>query len=339
MANEITEKGFSYRTPKDRSEPIIQTKIVSMGGGQGAKYGLVDPDSQGTTLLAKVNGYFFGFFQAGSEWGNNLGLKSIPRITDSSTVHAEEYFLAALRDSWDLLAKDGIIKEDVAPSITIKLTKTPCPGCAPQLVNFAKEVACTLRIKAAQLWGHRSGQGTLSLTALDELGAAGVTVIPWELVKKVGKQRKDFGQHELGNLGKDRFDEVDVARLQKECDVLRKALGLEEDEKFAQRLKDYKAKSLSKEAFLAYSKEIAAQVISDVGKELSKIDSKVELINKELEKASSVPARRSTRESVVQSTKNSKDKFTTKLTAKKQNLARTTEVLEKRKDLYESMKT
>ena len=74
-----------------------------MGGTSGSKFGLIDPDSQGTTLLAKINGYFFGFFQAGTEWGHERGLKNIERKSNADTVHAEEYFLAALTELLEII--------------------------------------------------------------------------------------------------------------------------------------------------------------------------------------------------------------------------------------------
>ena len=72
MANEKTPNGFHYMTPNDRSTSIIVTGLASMGGTSGSKFDLVDPDSQGTTLLAKINGYFFWLF---SGWGGTRLLR------------------------------------------------------------------------------------------------------------------------------------------------------------------------------------------------------------------------------------------------------------------------
>lgn len=339
MADEKTPNGFHYVTPNDRSTSIIVTGLASMGGTSGSKFGLIDPDSQGTTLLAKINGYFFGFFQAGTEWGRERGLKNIEQKSNADTVHAEEYFLAALTDSWKLLTVDGIIKEGEAPSISIKLTKTPCSGCAPQLVEFVKNQNCTVRIKAAQLWGHRSNQAPHNITALDDLGSAGIAVIPWDLLAKVGKNRKDFSKHELGFLDKGKFSSKEVDRLQAEYKILRESLGLKEDTKLEERRKDYKNKGLSKEAALAYSKEMAAQIVTDITGKMSKMDSELNTLTEELQKVSETRARQSPRKAVKEKT----DALTTKqkeeLLKKKQKLEKEQLVLEKRKGYYQTMET
>ena len=346
MADKITKRGFHYITPTDKSIPIIRTGLATMGGKQGAKFGLIDPDSEGTTLLAKINGFFFGFFQAGATWGKNLGITEIEGISAkvvsakaSDTVHAEEYFLAALTDSWDLLTKDAIIKEDVEPSITIKITKTPCSGCAPQLVDFVKNRACSIRVKAAQLWGHKSNQSPHNITALDELGSAGVAVIPWSLLEKIGKKRKDLSQHELGDLNKEKFSMDDIARLHDEYKILRKALGLAKDDHLDQRLKDYKSRSLSKEAALAYSKQIASELVVDITGKLSKMETEAYDLQVKLEKAEIKPTRGSLRQKTKDLTKDSRAEARGKLIAQKERLDRDTEVLKKRKEFYSKLET
>lgn len=332
MADKTTLRGFHYITPTDKSIPIIRTGLATMGGKHGAKFGLVDPESEGTTLLAKINGFFFGFFQAGAAWGKNLGITNIEPKSDSDTVHAEEYFLAALTDSWDLLTTDGIIKKDIAPSITIKITKTPCSGCAPQLVEFVKNQDCSIRIKAAQLWGHRSKQYPHNITALDELGSAGVTVIPWSILEKIGKQRKDFSQHELGDLNKEKFTVDDIKRLHDEYKILRKSLGLDQDNQLDQRLKVYRSRSVDKETALAYSKQIAAEVVTDLTGKLAKMESESIELQHKLEKAERIP----TRSGLRKETTDLKAQEKKKIEAAQHRLDRNYAVLEKRKEFYQA---
>jgi hypothetical protein len=339
MANEKTARGFQYTTPKENSTPIITTGLATMGGASGSQFGLIKPDAEGTTLFAKINGYFFDFFQAGVEWGNKRGIKSIEAISDSETVHAEEYLIAALIDSWDLLTTDGIIKQDVAPSITIKITKSPCSGCAPQLVEFVSNNKCSIRIKAAQLWGHKSHKYPYNVTALGELGSAGITVIPWKLVEKVGKQRKTFTTHELGFLSKEKFSEEDINTLHKEYNILREALGLKEDEQLSQRLKDYKSKTLNKEAYLAYSKDMASKITTDIGGKLSKMEAELDSLKVALEKAEQKPTRSSPRQKVIDKTNSTTKNQKAQIVAQQQKIERKQATLEKRKEYYETMQT
>ncbi|MBV8278271.1 MAG: hypothetical protein JO170_23835 [Verrucomicrobia bacterium] len=333
-----TDKGFEYKTPDHLSDPIIKTGLATMGGQHGSKFGLTDPDSQGTTLLAKINGYFFGFFQAGDEWGKSLGIKNIERKTDKETVHAEEYFLAALRDTWDFLLDDGIIKKDESPSITLKITKTPCSGCAPQLVDFvSKEKDCNIRIKAAQLWGHRSNQFPHNVTALNELGKAGVTVIPWNLLSKLGKSRKSLTKHELADLSDKKFDEEDVKRLENEYNTLRESLGLEDDDLFQKRLKDYKGKGVSKETMIAILKETAPRIIESTTLKLEKMEFQLTGVNNALDKAKEPSTRKSPRKTVQAETAKSRARKINELSTKKQKKEENAEALKKTKELYQDM--
>ena len=140
------------------------------------------------------------------------------------------------------------------------------------------------------------------VTALDDLGSAGIAVIPWDLLAKVGKNRKDFSKHELGFLDKGKFSPKEVERLQAEYKILRESLGLKEDTKLQERRKDYKNKGLSVEAALAYSKEMAAQIVTDITGKMSKMDSELNTLTEALEKVSKTPARQSPRKAVKEKT-------------------------------------
>ena len=153
------------------------------------------------------------------------------------------------------------------------------------MVEFVKNQNCTVRIKAAQLSrGHRSKQAPHNITALDDLGSAGIAVIPWDLLAKVGKNRHDFSKHELGFLDQTKFSPEEVERLQAEYKILRESLGLKEDTKLEERRKEYKNKGLSAEAALAYSKEMAAQLVTDITGKMSKMDSELNTLTENWKK-------------------------------------------------------
>lgn len=112
-----------------------------------------------------------------------------------------------------------------------------------------------------------------------------------------------------------------------------------EDDKFEQRLKDYKNKSLSKEAFLAYSKEIAAQLLTDVSGEMAKMETELTTLQDALDKANKAPVRRSPRDAVKVQTEAQRLKDKEAMFARKQKLLKEQDLLGKRKEFYESMET
>jgi hypothetical protein len=114
---------------------------------------------------------------------------------------------------------------------------------------------------------------------------------------------------------------------------------LKENDKFEQRLEAYKNKSLSKEAFLAYSKEIAAQLLTDISGKMSKMETKLTTLQEELDKASKAPVRRSPRDAVKVKTETQTLKKKEATVAKQQKLLKERELLGKRKEFYESIET
>jgi hypothetical protein len=326
---------FKYEKPNDTISHIITTGIASMGGQCGSHLGLLKPKSETTSLMAKINGYCFGFFQAGDEWGRAREVRVSDILHESDTVHAENYLLAALEDSWHLLLRDGIIAPDVTPpSITIKITKTPCDCCAAQLVNFASEHDCSLRLKAAELWAH-SSNNTLNMTAIEELGEAGITVIPWDLLAKMGKKRKNGGAHELGFLDAGRINMKERKALEINYAILKNTLKLNSDNALNEALNKYKTKSLSRklteEENDARVRKQQAEVLSAVK---LKLGNEERLIKKRMDAAENKAARNEKwkakvgnrqsepRETVKEKTKQTKENANAKRTDKLQEQAR-----------------
>jgi hypothetical protein len=303
-----SDHGFRFREPAGPCEAIFRNGLATMGGESGT-LGLMDPDAQSTTLVAKINHQLVGIFQAGLLWGRDRGYyvkgQSDP---DGSTVHAEEYMIAALQDIWVDLEEKGIIREGEKPVLSMKITKSPCPGCKDQLVKFVSDYDVTLRIKAAQLWARRSGGKDDALLAIHELAEVGVVVLPWNVEAKAGKSRKliyGSGTHELGGIRIASVGDEKLNKLRTEYAELCKLLGVGTEDKYKVLHAGYKKGSLklTDEQIKVMAVKLNHEALLKTQDKLSKKDSELKKVEKAIELGSK--ARRSSRSSTLESTKRS----------------------------------
>jgi hypothetical protein len=306
--------GFTaaYKNRANVCEPLIRHGLTTMGGQSGT-LGLTDPDSEGTTLIAKINHQLVGVFQAGFEWGRDRGYK----VTGNSdpngdTVHAEEYMIAALDEIWPLLERERIIDAEQTAVLTMKITKTPCPGCKDQLIAFVNRHNVRLRIKAAQLWKRRSGGATEALLAVHELAEAGIHMLPWDVESKAGKVRKEihgFGQHELGGIQIDMVSKDKMLRLREEYNSLCEALGIDTEQRYKEMKAAYKGAPLkvNEEELRRKAVTLHNDALLKTQDKLDKLQSRMNTMEDVIEHEST--ARRSSRASVKSATMQSFGNF------------------------------